>query len=388
MDAESRLSVILSIDSIKFPLTGIGRYTYELVTHIGRSDAINSLRLFSGTQFVDSLPSVNERLSAGSKSLKHLVLNSGVATSLYSVSAGWLKKRALSGSENCIFHGPNYYLPNFGGKCIATFHDLSMYQSQFHPRGRIRYMKREIEQSLKRASMLITDSEFTRQEIAEYFSWPLNKIRAISLAGSCEFYPRSNDEVAAVLNRFGLKPGAYTLFSGTIEPRKNLDSLLSAYGSLPISVRQRWPLVLCGYKGWLSEALHTRIERAQREGWVKYLGYLPAEELPILFAGARLFAFPSLYEGFGLPILEAMASGVPVVCSNAASLPEVAGEAAGMCSPLDIDGLTDLISRGLEDSEWRTVAMNAGLARAKEFSWLRCAQETISVYKELQFADS
>ncbi len=176
--------------------------------------------------------------------------------------------------------------------------------------------------------------------------------------------------------------GGYTLFAGTIEPRKNLDVLLDAYGLLPLNLRQRWPLVMTGYQGWQSEKLHERIKAASREGWVRYLGYVPAEDLPLLYAGARLFAFPSLYEGFGLPILEAMASGVPVVCSKSSSLPEVAGDAAGMCEAMDVDSLSRLIATGLEDDIWRNSSIEKGLARAAGFSWQRCAEETVAVYRE------
>jgi len=238
--------------------------------------------------------------------------------------------------------------------------------------------------SLRRASMLITDSEFTRREIAEFFAWPMDRIRAIPLAPSAEFYPRPSSDTRVLLSRLGLTYGAFTLFSGTIEPRKNLSVLLDAYASLPRDLRQRWPLVLCGYQGWKSDDLMARIETATRAGWVKYLGYLSAEELPLLFASARLFAFPSLYEGFGLPVIEAMASGVPVVCSNAASLPEVAGDAAALCDPLDADGLGDLILRGLSDNAWRNLAIERGLERAAMYSWRTCAARTVDLYRDMQ----
>src|SRR5690606_17318135 len=116
---------------------------------------------------------------------------------------------------------------------------------------------------------------------------------------------------------------AYTLFVGTIEPRKNLSVLLQAYSRLPVAQRARIPLVLSGHPGWNSDAIHQQIQQGEREGWVRYLGFMPAQDLPVLYAGALLFAFPSSYEGFGLPPLEAMASGVPVICSNSSSLPEV-----------------------------------------------------------------
>jgi alpha-1,3-rhamnosyl/mannosyltransferase len=177
--------------------------------------------------------------------------------------------------------------------------------------------------------------------------------------------------------------GGYSLFVGTIEPRKNIETLLDAYSRLPLELRKRWPLVLTGYHGWRNESIHQRLESAKREGWAFYLGFVPSEDLPLLFAGARLFTFPSLYEGFGLPVLEAMSSGVPVVCSNSSSLPEVAGDAALMCDAKDTETLTDLIRRGLEDDAWRASAVEQGLLHAAGFSWERCALETLQVYQKV-----
>jgi alpha-1,3-rhamnosyl/mannosyltransferase len=190
-------------------------------------------------------------------------------------------------------------------------------------------------------------------------------------------------ESVSVLARLGLVHGGYTLYAGTIEPRKNIEVLLDAYSVLPDAIRQRWPLVLAGYHGWQSEQLHQRIDAAVSAGWARYLGYVADEDLPHLFAGAHLFFFPSHYEGFGLPVLEAMASGVPVVCSNASSLPEVAGGAALMFDPEDADALHQLILTGLEDEVWRKTAKEKGLMQASIFSWRRCANETVSVYREL-----
>ncbi|RYE71796.1 MAG: glycosyltransferase family 1 protein [Oxalobacteraceae bacterium] len=173
----------------------------------------------------------------------------------------------------------------------------------------------------------------------------------------------------------------YSLFAGTIEPRKNIETLLTAYETLPLATRQRWPLILAGYRGWQNEAIFARIESAQRQGWARYLGFVPAEDLPVLFAGARLFAFPSLYEGFGLPVLESMSSGVPVVCANNSSLLEVAGEAALMCEAMDIDTLAQHMAKALENGPWRAEARQRGLAHAEGFSWDRCAAQTLTSYR-------
>ncbi|WP_027147199.1 glycosyltransferase family 4 protein [Methylobacter marinus] len=381
------MKAIVSIDPVHFPLTGIGRYTFELARHLNKLDDICDLKLLSGSHFVSSLPEakecVDDRRASLTRQLKKHLLKSHTVVDLANGFKNWKKQRTLLGLEDFVFHGPNYYLPEFAGVSISTFHDLSVYSwAHCHPPERVRFMQKQIVLSLRRADMLITDSEFTRQEVAQHFSWPLDRIRSVSLASSAEFYPRNQAEWSSAGIRYSLTMGGYALFAGTIEPRKNLDVLLDAYMLLPLSLRQRWPLVMTGYQGWRSEKLHERIKAANREGWVRYLGYVPAEDLPLLYAGARLFVFPSLYEGFGLPVLEAMASGVPVVCSNSSSLPEVAGDAAGVCEATDVDSLSELIARGLEDETWRNRAIEKGLARAAQFSWDRCAKETVAVYRE------
>ncbi|MFR0675416.1 glycosyltransferase family 4 protein [Enterobacterales bacterium AW_CKDN230030176-1A_HGKHYDSX7] len=375
------MKVVLSVEPVRFPLTGIGRYTYELAQRLAQCPDITELRYMAGRRFLPALPSPQDQ-SGGGYGLKRLVQKMPVAIEAYRVLMPWLKSRALNGHVDCLYHSPNYYLPPFKGPRVATFHDLSPFTwPQCHAPQMARFLRKELTQTIKRADRLITDSEFTRQELAAFFDWPLDRIDTVPLASAPEFHPRNEAALRPVLDRHGLQPGGYSLFVGTIEPRKNILTLLDAYQRLPLAVRTRWPLVLTGYQGWCSEAIHQRLESARREGWAYYLGFAPSQDLPSLFAGARLFTFPSLYEGFGLPVLEAMASGVPVVCSNTSSLPEVAGDAALMCEAMDVDALTALIAKGLEDDAWRAYAVPAGLAHAARFSWERCALDTLNVYR-------
>jgi alpha-1,3-rhamnosyl/mannosyltransferase len=378
------VNVILSIDAVKYPLTGIGRYAYELANHLRKIKEIDSLRFFRGSRFCDNLI-VEEGLQPSSKiGLRMFLRKSRAAVSLYSLVSSYQTKGVLSDSRDAVFHGPNYYLPDFGGPSVATIHDISLYvMKSWHPPERVRFMKKEISKTLKRATMLITDSEHTRREVSNYFSYPLARIRAVPLASSGSFYPRDLSDLETLRTKYRLEPGQYCLYTGTIEPRKNIIGLLNAYEMLPESVRRQWPLILSGYEGWNSADIHARIDKAKKQGWARYLGFVDAADLPLLYAGARLFAFPSLYEGFGLPVLEAMASGVPVVCSNTSSLPEVVGDSAAMCDAQDIDQLSDLILQGLEDDVWRDEAINKGISRAVQFSWQRCAEETAQVYRDV-----
>jgi len=377
------MKVILSVDSIKFPLTGIGRYTYELAKQLQLQSDLELL-LFANGSFVSNILTVEKIKPSIFGHLRSQLLKSNLAIKIYQLLTGIRNWIALKGHDDYVFHGSGFYLPKFSGNSVATFHDLSVFSwAHCHPPERVRFMQRELNFTLQRASLLITDSEYTRQEIAGYFGYPIDKIRTVALACSSEFHPRDAIETSFILNKFGLEHHGYALYAGTIEPRKNIESLLDAYAMLPEALRARWPLVLAGYHGWKSEALHQRIEAAVTAGWARYLGYVENDDLSILFAGAHLFVFPSHYEGFGLPVLEAMASGVPVVCSNSSSLPEVAGGAALMCDALDVDKLTQLIVLGLEDESWRVEAVAKGLAQSSKFSWQRCAKETMAVYREL-----
>lgn len=377
------MKLILSVEPVRFPLTGIGRYTYELALRLQQNPEITDLQFFAGRRFLPALPTAADE-SGNGYGLKRAIQKNFLAVEAYRLLMPLLRKRALKNHGDFLYHSPNYYLPPFAGRSVATFHDLSPFTwSHCHAPQLVRYLQKELKATLVRADALITDSEYTRKELAEYFSWPIERIHTVPLASSAEFHPRSADELSSTLSRHGLTVDGYSLFVGTIEPRKNIETLLDAYSRLPIEVRKRWPLVLTGYHGWRNESIHQRLESARREGWAFYLGFVPSEDLPLLFAGARLFTFPSLYEGFGLPVLEAMSSGVPVVCSNSSSLPEVAGDAALMCEAKDTETLTGLIQRGLEDEAWRSSAVEQGLLHAARFSWERCAMETLEVYRKV-----
>jgi alpha-1,3-rhamnosyl/mannosyltransferase len=375
------MKLVLSVDPVRFPLTGIGRYTYELALRLQQNPEITDLQFFAGRRFLRSLPIAANESSAG-YNVKRAVQKNYLAIEAYRLLMPMLRKRALKGHADFLYHSPNYFLPPFAGRSVATFHDLSPFTwAHCHTPQVARYLQKELKTTLLRADALITDSEYTRRELAEYFAWPVERIHTVPLAGSAEFYPRPPSILRDVLKRYGLEVDGYSLFVGTIEPRKNIETLLNAYSRLPLALRACRPLILTGYHGWRNESIYKRLEEATREGWAHYLGFVPSEDLPLLFAGARLFVFPSLYEGFGLPVLEAMKSGIPVVCSNSSSLPEVAGNAALMCEPADVEALTSLMQRGLEDESWRTTAIEEGLLRAASFSWERCAMETLQVYK-------
>ena len=336
---------------------------------MGQAQGIEQVRYYRAGRWVDDPAAL---LGGGSPGRKHRFKYPRWAKD-------WYWKRACQGQ---VFHAPNYFLPLYAENGVVTVHDLSVFKfPETHPVERVRQFEKSFRQTLGIATHLITDSEITRQEVIAYFGWPSERVTAIPLGVSPVFTPRTPAQLTPVLQRYGLNPGAYSLCVSTIEPRKRIDSLLAAYARLPRAIRAAYPLVLVGGKGWHSEHLHASIEAAQQAGWLRYLGFVDEADLPALYAGAHLFVYPSIYEGFGLPVLEAMASGVPVVTSNCSSLPEVSQGAALLLDPDDVAGLSNGMKMALLDESWRSAARANGLHVAQRYTWEQCAQQTLDVYR-------
>lgn len=384
MDASGqRINVVFSTDCIKYPLTGIGRYAFELAQQLQKRDDQIKLTFLHGTKVRDSLAIASESPQSV-LSLKRRLQKSPLASELYRLTVPVMKSLALKKFTNHIFHSPNYYLPPGVNRCVATFHDLSVFHwPQFHPAGRVHLMQKELRNTIKRASLLITDSFYTKNELMDYFSLDEKKICVAPLACNSSFHPRDENQVAPVLNQYQLKWRSYFLYTGTIEPRKNIITLLRAYDRLNLPEKRHYPLVISGYKGWENEELFRLFEKGQREGWLRYLGFVPGKDLPVLFSAATSFVFPSIYEGFGLPVLEAMASGTPVICSDATSLPEVAGDATLLHHPEDVDKITEYLHLMISDSLKRQSMIQSGLVRSTNFSWSLCADKTLEAYEQV-----
>ena len=408
------MNVVLSIEAIHPPLAGIGRYAWELATRLPLHPDIDSVRYLSDGLWRE-LPNIQLQTPpalaalASSSSLENadvpvssvtaapvpeapklnykgkirqqlgrLSVVGKVYNKLIPLIAGY----QLNSVQNGIFHGPNYSAPRTRLPSVVTVHDLSIYRyPQWHPKARIDRMRAAIPEAIDRAQLVLTDSQATRLEVMQEFSLPPERVQAVLLGVDDVFQPYPEAELAPVLARFGLRPGGYSFFVSTIEPRKNLTNLLAAYRALPQQLRQHWPLVLVGGEGWQSQSIHDDIERATREGWLHYLGFVDQQFLPALYAGCRLFTYPSWYEGFGLPIAEAMASGVPVLTSDCSSMPEVAAGAAMLVQPGEVDSIHQGLLQALEDDPWRQQAIVRGRQRAAELTWDACVQNTVAAYK-------
>lgn len=382
------MKVIISSDPVKFPLTGIGRYTYELIMAFQKLNSINEIKFLNGYTVVDNLSynheikSVSSEISIKNRAISFLRKSS--AADIYRVLSPYLKSKALSSYTDHIFHGTNFYVPNFKGRSISTFHDLSPFTMAqcIEPKRRV-FLQKQLTETVKNATFFITDTHHTKNELIDHFGISPGRVQAVHLACDSTFQLRNENEVSSVISKYGLPYKGFTLCVCTIEPRKNIDVLIDAYSRLSLEIKRENPLVLVGHEGWCSERTHEKIKGYENEGWLKYLSFVHHDELPLIYSAARLFVFPSLYEGFGLPILEAMSSGVPVVSSNASCLPEVAGNAAQLFDPSDVEGLTSLLRDTLENEEKLSLYHRLGLSRAEHFSWQRCAFETLEVYKKV-----
>lgn len=380
------MDIVLGADIIRYPLTGIGRYAYELGKGLSELPEVRRLSFLVGMQVRSAMPQTERRdgklRDSIFRSAGKIAGQSSTLMTCYQGCKEYCQTRSLKRFRGSVFHGPNFYLPNHDGPCVSTFHDLSIINyPEFHPSVRVAYMSKALPRALNRAQILLTVSEHARKELIAYSGFSPERIIATALAAGPEFHPRNISQCESVLKDYNLNYKGYCLFTGTVEPRKNLGRLLSAYERLPLNLRKELPLVVVGYRGWESDVLFDRLMAAQSAGWVKYLGFVSSEILPLIFSAAKIFLFPSIYEGFGLPVLEAMASGVPVICSNSTSIPEVAGDAALMVDPFDEEKLYFSISEAIENTDFADRACVAGLQRASTFSWEKVVKNTFNAYK-------
>jgi glycosyltransferase involved in cell wall biosynthesis len=301
--------------------------------------------------------------------------------------AVWLGQLAGLGFDRLLpdadlYHATEHLLmPLRQVPTVLTVHDLIFRLfPQHHKRLNYWYLNAAMPVYCRRANAIIAVSQATKGDLVHFYGLDPAKIIVVHEAAAPHFAPSPPAQIAQVGARYGL-PDRYLLHVGTIEPRKNLNRLLEAVARLR-RAGEDVQLVVVGSKGWLYQGFFRRLEELALGDVVRLPGYIPDADLPALYSGARLVAVPSLYEGFGLPVLEAMACGAPVVCSDVSSLPEVGGDAARYFDPTDVDGMADAILAVWRDESLREGMRQQGLARAARFSWDRAAQETLDVYAQ------
>lgn len=350
---------------------GIGRYTAELCSRLQSCSRVEELRFYRHGRWiadVNALFGDTEVLEPRPKYMPRL----------------WRRRSLSHRYRNFLFHGTNFFLPRHARRGIVTVHDLSVLRyPECHPEDRIRAFEREFTGSLRRAAHVVTPSETIRREVIDCFNLADSSVTAVPLAAGEGYRPRHEEDVRAALDRFGLVYGSYGLSVATIEPRKKLAQSLSAWEQLPSKLRRRFPLVIVGGEGWVNGPIRAKIAKGVSEEWVRDLGYVSESELPLVYSGARLLLYPSKYEGFGLPAVEAMASGVPCLVANGSCLVEVTQGAALLVEPDDVDQYARDIELALTDDSWRERASRNGIVVARGYSWERCVSETVDIYENV-----
>lgn len=392
------MKVVLNTEALRPPITGIGNYTFHLLEELAARDEIDEVHCFDGTQWLqaeaqlaitgavrDHLGNKNTRLLEWALGhVRDAVARVPGAKYCYSHIMDRRFSAVAARVPGAIYHETNYALKPYAGPCITTVHDMS-YKTHtgYHPPDAVARLEANLPHSIHRADRIITDSNLVREELLAHFDVPAEKVRTVYLGADHRYQPRTQAQTSEVLSRYGLTHGQYVLIAATLEPRKGIDTLLDAWPLLPEELRRAFPLVIIGSRGWHNEALLRKLSALVAEGTVHHLGYLPANELPLIFSGAAVFTYPSLYEGFGLPVLEAMSSGVPVICRDGTAMAEFAEGACLLCESGSAEELHANLQRLLSDADARKRWAGLGLSQARKFSWERCASDTIDIYKEV-----
>jgi len=364
--------------------TGVGNYTYYLLKHLIEQGTGCDFRLFSsGLAPVDVSDLAQEARGAGRASVamhRHLRLPTRLLYKCWDAFGGPAVDRLLGGAD--LYHATNYYLPPTGrARRIVTVYDLAFLKNpEWGSPKIVGPFSRHVRRFAGKADAVITCSEATRRDVVDLLAVPSEKVSVAHGAVDEGFAALSRPEAESFLAEgYGLKP-PFVLFVSTLEPRKNVVGLLDAFAEAARDLPHT--LVLIGGMGWKVDELEARLERDDVKDRVRHLGYIPSRaHLPAFYSAADAFFLPSFYEGFGLPVLEAMTCGCPVVASDRGSLPEVGGEAVQYVDPVDVPQMAKTLRTVLTDPALRKRRMSTGRARARAFSWNQCADATLAVYR-------
>lgn len=373
---EPRFSILLNARPLSTVFTGVARYARTLYQNIERLDTVR-VSYFCNGRVSETMPEQSKDVLSRHFPVwvRHVARHAKLAA-----EDRLLRSEFRKGCYDIYHETGSFSLTTSTAVAkILTIYDLSLITyPECHPRDRVDYFKRYFYKRLPSIDHVATISEFIRGEIIDLLHLPPDKVTAVPLAASATFYRRPEQEVGDFLESQGI-PDQYILTVGTREPRKNLLGLVRAYSSMDTDI----PLLCVGWSGWMSENLPQEIDRLRLRNRIKILGHLTDEELALLYSGAHVTVYPSLYEGFGLPILEAMACGCPVVCSNRSSMPEVAGGAAVLVDPEDEADIAAGLSRVIDDAVLRQSCIDKGYARERQFSWEQTAAKTMELFRNV-----
>lgn len=361
------------------PRTGVGHYTLELARSLARLSPSDQFELVSPAAFE---PAILEELAGeGLANLRAVHTKASVVRGRWwTVGLPLYVRRA----KFDLFHGTNFEVPLWPRRRnVLTVHDLStlLFPGQHRPRA-VRRARIRLPAAARLALKIITPVESIRREVCEHLGVRPEKVVAIPSAARRNFQPVPAAQSLAIRKRLGVEDD-FLLFVGTLEPRKNLLSLLQALEQIVLNTSLRPQLVIAGGEGWLMDETFSFIKNSSIGERLRLTGYLGDDDLGALYSSCRMFIYPSVYEGFGLPPLEAMACGAPVIASRIAALQENLGDAACFFEPMDVAGLAKSILELWADEPQRQELSFLGRQQAEKFSWERTARQTLEVYREV-----
>jgi len=372
-ETQVALNAHLLITQAGYRSAGINGYLYHLIRALPNADPSIAYTVFTGRQ---SDPPDSARL---------MVRRSRWNTEHPLRRILWeqaIQPWALRQAQPDLAHALAFVAPVFSGvPSVVTVYDLSfVHYPDLLPAARRLYLRLFTRRSCQRARRVIAISHSTAHDLMQTFGIPPDKIDVAAPGVGEPFVPLPPDEIAAFRAQKGL-PDRFLLFLGTLEPRKNLPVLLRAYAQLPTRDRAAVHLVLAGGKGWMYEEIFRTVEALNLADSVHFPGYVSPGELPMWYNAAEAFVYPSVFEGFGLPVVEALACGTPALVSDASSLPEAAGDTGYRLPPDDVDAWADALAHVLHDPGWRAEAGERGRAHAAQFTWARTAAQTVRSYR-------
>lgn len=355
---------------------GVSNYTEQLILHLAQIDQKNTYTIFTTrglTQRTWSLPS------------NFHVRSSLLPTINPRIRVPWEQFLApallrLYGAD--LYHGVLNVMPLAASiPSVVTIHDLSpfLFPQTFRRVNRA-YLRWAVRVACRNAAHLIAVSEFTKAEMMRWMHVPSERITVTYNGVNQRFAPPTPQALASFRQRAGL-PERFILFVGTLEPRKNLPTLLEAYARIAADTDAQ--LIIGGGKGWLYDSIFAKAEQLQLGQRVRFAGFIDDNDLPLWYAAASIFILPSLYEGFGIPLLESMACGTPVVTSSSSSLPEVVGDAGLIVPPTNVDAMAEALLRLLNHAALRDELRERGLVQARRFSWTTMAERTLDIYSSV-----
>jgi glycosyltransferase involved in cell wall biosynthesis len=359
--------------------TGVGNYTYNIAKNLSRIDKENQYVLFYSHH--KNVRSAIPRFDNPNFETRYFRIPNKLLNLMWGTfrmpKIDWLVGRVD------LYHSPNYNLNILGhGKSVITIHDLNFLALREHSIYTAKwYYAYKIKDYAHQADAVIVVSESTKREVLKYLEVPGKKVHVIYNGYSPAFRPLvENENTKKVLDKYRIK-GDYILFVGTLEPRKNIEGVIRAYHQC--KAKEDFLLVLAGGRGWKYKTVFGLLEELKLKNRVVFTWYVPESDLPALYNQASLFVYPSFYEGFGIPPLEAMACGLPVIVSNTTSMPEVVGDAGLYVDPHDVKQISHSIDTVLSDDQLRNSMKEKGLERAEMFSWEKTAREILKLYQQL-----